>query len=239
MELSVQHPLHPDRLAAFLSSLQLADSFFPSGLYTLSHGLESYAQANLLNAESLPAIASELLRHSIGPTDASALALTWRAATTADLERIAEIDLRLTAVKVAREPRQASIRLGRQFLALGSETFGDQVSRAYLAQVKERSFPGNQAIALGLLTCALGIPVRDAVAGELYAFAASCAGAALRMSLIDHLQAQRTIYHLHPVIAEVTDEALERTVSEIGGSTPFAEIMAMQHEVADLRLFVT
>jgi urease accessory protein len=226
-------------LPAFLSSLQLADSLFPSGLYTLSHGLETYAQADLLNAGSLPLIASELLRHSVGPSDASALALAWHAAETADLDRIAEIDLRLTAVKIAREPRQASVRLGRQLLSLGSETFDDTVSAAYLARVREQNLPGNQAVALGLLKHALGVPVRESVAGELYSFAASCAGSALRMSLIDHQQAQRTIRYLQPVIAEVTDEALQRTVPEIGGSVPFAEIMSMQHEVADLRLFVT
>jgi urease accessory protein len=31
-------------LLALLRALQLADSFFPSGLYTLSHGLESFVQ---------------------------------------------------------------------------------------------------------------------------------------------------------------------------------------------------
>jgi urease accessory protein len=226
-------------LGAFLGSLQLADSFFPSGLFTLSHGLESYAQAKLLDAVSLETITADLLRHSVGPSDAVALAIAHRAAIAADFGRIAEADLRLTAVKVAREPRQASIRLGRQLLSLGRDVFDNQVAGAYLAQVRDQELPGNQAIALGIVMAALGIPVREAVAGELYSFAASCAGSALRMSLIDHRQAQRVVHRLHPVIADVTDDALARTISEIGGSAPFAEIMSMQHESAELRLFVT
>ncbi|MCA9863431.1 MAG: hypothetical protein KC432_10440, partial [Thermomicrobiales bacterium] len=87
---------------AFLGSLQLADSFFPSGGYTLSHGLESYAEAGLLDAGSLPAIAAGLIRASVGPSDAVALALVCRAAATGNLDVIAEIDRRLTAVKLAR-----------------------------------------------------------------------------------------------------------------------------------------
>lgn len=226
-------------LDAFLGSLQLADSFFPSGTFTLSHGLESYAQAKLLTADSLEPLIADLLRYSVGPTDAVALAIARGAAADADLDLIAEADIRLTAVKVAREPRQASIRLGRQLLALGRDVFDYGLAGDYLARVQELSLPGNQAIALGLLNAALEIPARQAVAGELYAFAASCAGAALRMAIIDHRQAQRMIHHLQPVIAAVTGDAMTRELSEIGGSAPLAEIMAMRHETADIRLFAT
>ena len=97
---------------AFLGSLQLADSFFPGGGYTLSHGLESYAEAGLLDATSLTAISRDLIRLSVGPSDAVALAITMRGAQQGDLDLIAAADQRLTAVKLAREPRQASIRLG-------------------------------------------------------------------------------------------------------------------------------
>lgn len=224
---------------AFLGSLQLADSFFPSGSYTLSHGLESYAEAGLLDAASLTAIASGLIRHSVGPSDAVALAIASRAARDRELDQIAAADLRLTAVKLAREPRQASIRLGRQLLTIARDVFADDVAGAYLARVRADDLPGNQAVAMGLLKAALDIPVWEAVAGELHAFVTSCAGAALRLALIDHRQAQRVIRDLAPVVIAATDDAVERTVSEIGGSAPFAELMAMRHETADIRLFVT
>lgn len=230
---------HASQAAAFLGSLQLADSFFPGGGYTLSHGLESYAEAGLLNAASLTAIASDLIRNSVGPSDAVALAITMRAAHGRNLDLIAEVDERLAAVKLAREPRQASIRLGRQILAIARDTFDSEVAGAYLARVRAEELPGNQAVAMGLLKCQLEIPVWDAVAAELYTFATTCAGAALRMSLIDHRQAQRVIRDLAPAIIAATDDAMDRTVSEIGGSAPFAEMMAMRHETAEIRLFVT
>ncbi len=228
--------LSPD---AFLGSLQLADSFFPSGGYTLSHGLESYAEAGLLDASSLTAIARDLIRFGVGPSDAVALAITSRAAGQRDLDLIAEADLRLTAVKLAREPRQASIRLGRQLLTIARDVFADDVAGAYLARVRADDLPGNQAVAMGLMKAALEIPVWEAVAGELHAFATSCAGAALRMSLIDHRQAQRVIRDLAPDVIAATNDALDRSVWEIGGSVPFAEVMAMRHETAEIRLFVT
>jgi len=224
---------------AFLASLQLADSFFPGGGYTLSHGLESYAEAGLLNVASLTAIAHDLIRHSVGPSDSVALAVTMHAARRRDLDLIAVADERLTAVKLAHEPRQASIRLGRQILALARDTFGDEVAGSYLARVRAENLPGNQAVAMGLLKVSLDIPVWEAVAGELHAFATTCAGAALRVSLIDHRQAQRVIRDLAPTIIAATDDAVDRTVAEIGGTAPFAEIMTMRHETAEIRLFVT
>ena len=226
-------------LETLLANLQLADSFFPSGSYTLSHGLESYAEAGLLDADSLAAIVSDLIRFSVAPGDGAALAIASNAARRRDLDQIAAADVRLTAVKLAREPRQASMRLGRQMLAIARDVFADEVSGAYLARVRAEDLPGNQAVAAGLLKAALSIPVREAVASELQTFATSCAGAALRMARIDHRQAQRVIRNLAPVVIVATDDAITRSVAEIGGSAPLAELMAMRHETAEIRLFVT
>jgi urease accessory protein len=224
-------------LGAFLASLQLSDSFFPSGLFTLSHGIESFAQASLLSAQSLAGIVADLIRASVGPSDATAVALALRAAYQDDLSSVATVDRRLTAVKITREPRETSIRLGRQLLGLARDVFTCELAERYLLLVGAGDAPGNQAIALALLKAELGIRPPEAVAGELYSFAASCVGAAVRMSEIDHRNAQRILLLLHPVIQSATDDALSRSVAEMGGSAPFAELMSMRHEVAELRLF--
>jgi urease accessory protein len=227
------------RLLAFLGSLQLADSFFPSGLYTVSHGLEAYAQAGQLDVESLELIISDLLRYGAGPSDGIALANAHRASVGGDLDLAAQADRRLTGVKLAREPREASVRMGRQLLTLASQIFEDAFLTDYAALVRQKLVPGNQAIALGLAMAALDIPREDAVTGELYSFASSCAGAALRMSLIDHKQAQEVLHKLKPVIISVAQDSSRRGVSEIAGCTPLAEIMSMRHETAEIRLFAS
>lgn len=113
-------------LDSLLVSLQLTDSAFPSGLYTLSHGLEGYAQAKQVGADTMPALLADLLRHSVGPADATALALAHRAATARDWDTVVAVDERLQASKLNRELRLASTRTGRQMLdtaqlALGGE----------------------------------------------------------------------------------------------------------------------
>jgi urease accessory protein len=221
-----------------LHTLQLADSFFPSGLYTLSHGLETYAHANLIAPQTLAPLIGDLLRFGAGPSDGVALACAHRA-TPGNLDDAVAADHRLTAVKLAREPREASLRTGRQLLSLATAVFGGETVPAYAALVRRGGAPGNHAVALGLTMATLGIPRDQALAAELYAFAAGCLGALLRLALIDHRTAQTTLHHLIPLIADTTQENLHREVWEIGGCLPFAEIMAMRHETADVRLFAT
>jgi urease accessory protein len=229
---------HQD-LLPFLASLQLADSFFPSGLYTLSHGLESYAQAHLVTRQTLEPLVADLLRHGAGPSDGIALACAHRAVISGDIALAIAADQRLTAVKLAREPREASQRTGRQLLSLATEVFGGEALSSYTARVRGGDAPGNHAIALGLTMATLGILPEQAVAGELYAFASSCLGAVLRMALIDHRAAQAILHQLKPVIAEVTADCLDREPWEIGGCVPLAEIMGMRHETAEIRLFAS
>ena len=66
-------------LGPLLLTLQLTDSSFPSGLYTLSHGLEGLVQRGEVDAATVAPVLHGMLRHSVGPGDATALALAWRA----------------------------------------------------------------------------------------------------------------------------------------------------------------
>ena len=228
-----------DRLRAFVASLQLADSFFPSGLYTLSYGLEPLAQAGLLSEVNLEELLAAYLRDGIGPADGTALACAHRAAEDQRLELAAEADARLTAVKLAREGREASVRVGRQLLATAVEVFEHDLLAEYAARVRASAAPGNHAIALGLVMALLGIQRKRAVAGELYSFAASAVGAAVRLSVIDHRAAQVTLHRLGPVVAEVAEARSRGVVKEIATSTPLIDVMCMKHEQAELRMFMS
>jgi urease accessory protein len=233
------HDAVDSELGAFLSSLQLADSFFPSGLYALSYGLEAFAQAGLLKPADLEGLLTDYLRHGVGPADGAALACAHRAAEKGALEIAAEADLRLTSVKLSREPREISQRTGRQLLRTAGRIFGGALLDAYAERVSHGIAPANHAVVLGLTMAALQIRREQALAGELYAFAASAIAAAVRLAVIDHRFAQMVLHGLKPVIAEVTRIHCESRVSDIASSTPLIDIMSMRHERAELRLFMS
>ncbi|MFF4239177.1 urease accessory protein UreF [Actinomadura geliboluensis] len=226
-------------LETLLAQLQLTDSGFPSGLYTLSHGLEGHAQLGLAGADDLPALVSDLVR-AAGTGDAAALALAHRAVTGGDWDLLVETDRRLHALKLGREQRTASVRTGRQVLENAGPAFGSGPAARLAGLVADGVAPGTHPVAVGAIHAGLGVPVRDAVASDLYAFAASCAAAAVRLARIDFRRAQALLRELRPELARAAETALAaRDPRDLHASTPAADAVAALHERAEARLFIT
>ncbi|MCX4744969.1 urease accessory protein [Kitasatospora sp. NBC_01287] len=226
-------------LDTLLISLQLTDSAFPSGLYTLSHGLEGFLQAKQVDRESMPELLADLLRHSVGPADATALALANRAAAAGDWAALVEVDQRLFASKLNRELRLAATRTGRQMLDTARLALGGEALDRYAELVVAKRSPGCQAVAAGVAYAAGGVAAEQAVASDLFAFAVSFVSAALRLRLTDHRRAQTTLRSIAPVIKEVTGAALHRELADLGGCVPIADAMSGRHERAEARMFAS
>lgn len=229
---------HADSLA-FLSCLQLADSFFPSGLYTLSYGLETCAQLGQVDAGTLGALLAEYLRAGFGSSDSVALACAHRAGEHAQVSEAIRADRRLTAVKLARETRETSCRVGRQLLNLSRRLFGQPLLDAYAQRVENGDAPGNHAIVLGLSMALLGIARERAVLSDLYAFSASFVAAGVRLNVIEYRTAQEILHQHRSVLAQVAQEACTKRVEDIASSVPWIDVMSMRHEQAEVRLFMS
>ncbi|MYR94440.1 MULTISPECIES: urease accessory protein UreF [unclassified Streptomyces] len=226
-------------LAHLLVGLQLTDSAFPSGFYTLSHSLEGFAQARAVDSGTLPALLESLLLHGVGPADATALALAHRATREGRPEAVAAVDEHLFATKLGQEMRRAATRTGRQLLDLAAEVYGRPEIEAYFGRVVRREVPGTQAVAAGVVHAATGVPVRQAVACDLFAFCASFAGAALRLRLTDHRRAQTMLHAVAPVIERTVEAALRRELADVGATAFASDIMSGRHERAEARLFAS
>jgi urease accessory protein len=229
----------------FLSVLQLSDSAFPSGRYTLSHGLEAFAQDGLLDAPSpaatLEALLADYVRFGVALSDGIALACSHRAVGpdgAVDQDLVVGADQRLTAVKLARETREASARTGRTLLATAMLIAGARLTE-YARLVDEGRVPGNHAVVLGVLDALLGVPRAEAVAAELYAFSAGWVAAAVRLGLTDPWSAQSILHRVAPVLAEAAERASVAKVADISACTPLPDVMSMRHEHAELRLFAS
>jgi urease accessory protein len=233
-------------LQSLVTILQLNDSAFPSGRYTLSYGLEALVQTGHLiapaNASSLSALLSDTIRLGVAPSDGVALACAHRAAASGgevDLEWLAEVDRRLTAVKLAREAREASTRTGRAVLSTATAALEAPALAGYAERIKTGASAGNHAVVVGLLSALLGVPRLQAVVGELYAFSSGWVSAAIRLGLVNHRTAQGLLHRARPVIAEAVLKVIDRDVGQIHSCTPLLDVMAMRHEQAEVRLFAS
>lgn len=233
-------------LASVLSVLQLSDSAFPSGRYTLSYGLEAFAQSGLLGTagrgSTLLTLLGDCIRYGVAPSDGVALACAHRATGSGgslDLAVVTRADERLTAVKLSREAREASTRTGRALLSAARAAFGEAVIGNFAERVETGRSPGNHAVVLGLISARLGVPLVEAVVGDLYAFSAGWVAAAVRLALIDHRTAQAVLNRVRPLTAAAALKAADRDVADIASCTPLLDVMLMRHEQAELRLFAS
>ncbi len=225
--------------AAFLNALQLSDTFFPTGLYTLSHGLEAFVQAKLASKADVEALLRDYLEQVLGPADGVALSNAHRAAEARDLGRLLEIDRRLFALKLVREPREASRRVGKRILTTAIALVPERLLADYRAAVEAGAGPGNAAVALGAAAAILGIPRKEAVLIELYTFTTSILGAAMRLVRLDHEEAQVILGRVKPLMVRVAEENMDRSPAEMRAFAPLIDIMGMAHERASIRLFIS
>jgi urease accessory protein len=233
-------------LTRLLTLLQLSDSAFPTGRYTHSYGLEAFAQAGRLNSGNGASILLELLSDSIrlglGPSDGVALACSHRAVAangSVDFDLAVRADRRLTAVKLAREGRDASKRTGRALLRAAIAILHAPAILDYAELVDSGRSPGNHAVVFGLMTAGLEMSPVQAIASELYAFSAAWVAAAVRLALTDHHTAQVLLDRTRPTIASAARRAADGDVADISSCTPLLDVMAMRHEETDLRLFAS
>ncbi|MFC4555103.1 urease accessory protein UreF [Georgenia faecalis] len=224
---------------SLLVSLQLSDSAFPSGFYTMSHGLEGYSQARLVRQGGVEGLLRGLLLHSVGPGDATALARAHEAAAVGDWRRVRLVDQLLHASKLNAEMRRASVRSGHQLTDIAREAIGGPALEEWARSVKAKETPGCQPVATAVAYAAAGVGTVQAVASDMSAFAVSFLGAALRLRLSDHRHVQVVLHALGPVIAAAAADAVARDLEDMGGSVPLADVMSAQHERAEARLFAS
>jgi urease accessory protein len=222
-----------------LALLQLGDTFFPSGMFTQSHGLESFVAAGLRGEASLEPLLQSYLLHQAAPAEALAARWVARAAIACDVALVQAIDERLLATKFAPEARSAAQRCGGRMLLLGCDLFDHPLLRAYSQQVAAGQAPGQQAVAMALLGVAAGLDEEAIVAVELHTFTVSLISAAVRLGALDHIGGQRLLLRARPVMMQAAAIGATIPWQELGGFAPQIELMQFRHRYDDWHMFVS
>lgn len=222
----------------FLAALRLADSALPTGLFTQSHGLEAFVHAGRVrDGRDVQQVLEDYLEEQIAPADAVAAACAWRAAAAENVAGIIDADQSLGALKLCRETREGSARSGGRLLLLAVELTHEQRLVDLLRQVQGGQTPGHYATVFGAVGWVFQIPLDALLQMELHSFAVSFLGAAMRLLRYDHMEAQRTLSALQPLMIRLAHAVRDRELAEMRSFCPLAEVMSMHHERGRVRLF--
>jgi urease accessory protein len=214
-----------------LAALQLGDSAFPSGAFTQSYGLETLvAERAVSSAADVEAVLAAHLRHRLAKADLPALLTAHRAGTQDNVDLVIQIDGVLTAIKMTREDRQASHRMGARLMT--------EARRLAPHPILDSS-PQNAAVAFGLAGLAMGLSARESAFTYAYSFASSLVSASMRLLRMGHGDAQALLRRSHPAIERAVDDAETVPWDALCPFAPRLEMAAARHERSPARLFAS
>jgi urease accessory protein len=224
-----------------ISILQLSDSFFPTGMYATSSGLEAlFYSKKIKHVNELRDLIKTYVEHQIGPTDCTALGNSYEYAKRSDLERLIEVDQTIFSMKLIQEIRETSTRSGTQLLRCMSYFITDnEVLNKYQEAIKNRQASGVYPVALAVASSTLNIPKRKAGLMMIYAFSVSIVGAALRLGMLQHFDGQRIIHELKPNILETVNNNIDRPLMSMWQFAPGIDIVQIAHERMGSKMFIT
>ena len=214
--------------------LQHGDSFFPSGAVSFSWGLETLVDDGRVDsADGVAEFLVNQIRHRWATSDRAALAAAHGAG--ADLDAVVGIDRLVETQILAHELRDGSRRTGRALLSV-HDKLGTPPVRAFYDRVRAGDTPGHAAVAQGLVWRGVGLTLEQAELLSAHTYSVGVLGAAVRLGVIGHIDAQHILGTARNTIVEVVRLAAP-PLGVMSAFTPEAEIAAMRHETAETRLF--
>lgn len=223
-----------------LGVLQLSDSFFPTGIFATSNGLEFlFAEKKIHTMDDVTKIIRTNIVSQMGPSDCVIVSETFDGIVNQDFEKIIDADNVAFATKTVREIREASVRSGIQLLRCVTEFQDDKILNKYQNAIKQNTAHGIFSVAFAICCNTLGIKKEKCMMMLLYGFTTGIVGAALRLGLIQHFEGQKIIHAIKPVITDTIKENSKKSLEEIWQFSPQMDITQMSHEKMDSKMFIT
>jgi urease accessory protein len=216
-------------IKALLSLLQLSDPALPIGAYAHSGGLETYVQAGRVNDPvSARRFVEDILCTNIRYTDAALVSLSHAASAVGDVGVLQELDGLCEAVKLPREMREASRKLGGRLQKIFVQALA-------VPQLAITHYP----VVFGYCAATCHIELQETLTGFYYNAAAGIVTNCVKLIPIGQQEGQRLLFSLQPLIMELTEKSVVPDRDLVGLSCPGLDIRGMQHEKLYSRLYMS
>jgi urease accessory protein len=224
--------------------LQLGDTFYPTGAYAHSFGLEGLVEQGVVrDRETLRAFllhsALPALRQAELPLVVHAWTALGGAADAVNWAKIGELSRLGSALKSAKEARLAAENIGRQRVELTARLRLHALAAEYLKRAEAEGWPHSPALAAALEARVLGAPLEAAMASVYYASLAGLLAAAMKLLRLGQNGCQTLLTEMMQRAPEIVAAARTVQVEEIGWFNPWLDIAAARHEGAAARLFIS
>lgn len=220
--------------------LQAGDSFYPTGSYAHSFGLEGLVQEGVVRDR---ATLREFVFRSVLPALQHMelpLAIHAHAALRAgEWNRVGEVCVLSSALKTSHEARSAAENIGRQRIELVVALRRDARAAEFLRRANDEKWPLSPAVAAALEGLATGAPLVAVLSGLSYASVAGLVSAAMKLLRIGQNASQSLLTEALRETPRIIAGAQQVAFDNIGWFNPWLDIAAARHETADSRMFIS
>ncbi|MBP1968599.1 urease accessory protein [Virgibacillus natechei] len=221
-----------------LSLFQLCDSNFPTGAFSHSFGLESYIQEGAVHdRETFSEWLEVYLQEQLVYTDGLAASLVYDALSEGDLEKIWELDRKLTVQSLARETRDGTQRMGDRLLKIAEALYEAPILSIYKERIKKKRAFGHPAIVFTMVGHFLEVQKETTILYYLYSTIAGLVQNAVRAIPLGQTAGQKVIYTFQENLKKATDKIMRLNEEAFGIVSPGLELSQMMHERVNVRIF--
>lgn len=225
----------------FCGLLQAGDSFYPTGGYAHSYGLEGLVQLGVVRDGAtlrqfyLQSVVPALLRAELPVVNHA-----WRALGEApDWAAVAQISRLAAALKTTREVRVASRNVGRQRVELLARLRPASLAPELVRRAETDGWPYAAAVAAALEGRVTGAPLGAVLGGVFYATVSGQLAAAMKLLRLGQNAAQALLTETLAQAPATVEAAATVAIDDIGWFNPWLDIASARHESATARLFIS
>lgn len=211
---------------------------FPVGGYTYSHGIEYAVESGLVrDSESLLEWAEGILEFGAGRSDSMFFREAWEAASRGDAKALDKVAELAHVFRPSRELALENSAQGQAFLRSVSDTWPHPFLSAWHDRLASAKRSAAYPVAVAVVSALEEIPLDDALAAYLHAFAANLVSAGVRLIPLGQTAGLKTICTLEPSVLKARDAALKAESRDLGTAAPMVDWTSMRHETQYTRLF--
>ena len=220
--------------------LHLSDPTLPIGGFSHSAGLETYVQLGIVNDfDSAKEFVVEMLTHNVRYNDAAFVSLAFDAIQNNDFKAFLTLDDECNAVKLPKEMRSASQKMGMRLLKNFAPIVSNESANNYLMQIKNKTAFGHYCLAFGLYASIFNLDKRAALTGFYYNAAVGFVTNCVKLIPLGQQDGQLLLYSLLPIITDLVEKTMQPNRDLLGLCCAGFDIRSMQHEGLYSRLYMS
>ena len=218
--------------------MQMAGGTFPSGGFSQSWGLETYvAEGAVTDDGSFIAFTETYLESTVARCEGPLMREAYKLAASGDIEGIKELEELSIAVKVTKESRESSIRMGKAFMRIMADVLNDEVVSELRKQCGAAGI--TYPVIYGAVCGRLGIDIEEAMKAFVFSTVNGLVQCAVKLVPLGNTQAQQVMQQLYPAMDGAVKCSMTVELDDISNFCPGLDIASINHEFLTTRLYMS